>query len=154
MLEGGIIRYVSCVDDSWTMRLCDLRLLGELTNQNGPLADDWFLCFAENDRGWREASLDSEGREVFLDALGKVLGALLRPALALSTDFASRILWPSALSAEPMFSFEDVPAKGTVGKIFGLCDVRQTFSKQALLVLRAEHGDAPGKSFGGKLCAD
>jgi hypothetical protein len=134
-LEDDVVRFSSGACGSWTMRVGDIRLVGEATNQNGPLAEDWFLCLAADATGWVEAPMDAEGRDGFLTALGKRLGTQLSPELALSTDFASRILWPPSVRGEPMFSYTDAPPKSLVWRLIGIGEKRQTFSEAALRVL-------------------
>ena len=125
------------------MRIDDLRLLGESTNQNGPFEDDYFLCFASDDSGWMEASFYSDGRGNFLKELSEILDSNLSLDLMHSTDFASRILWPEALRGEPMFSFTDAPAETFLGRIFGSFRNTQTFaSKAQSLLIQKKHNKA------------
>lgn len=137
-LEDDVINFISTVYSDWTMRVGDLRLLGEYTNQDGPHADDYFLCFATDSSGWNEASFYSEGRDEFLASLGTILGEDLSLELGHSTDFSSRILWPEARRGEPMFAFTDVPPKSIIGRVFGSLRNRQTFTDQALSVLQSK----------------
>ena len=123
------------------MRIDDLRLFGESTNQNGPFADDYLLCFATDSSGWQEASIYSDCRDEFLNELTKILGVELTLGLALSTDFASRILWPEVLLGDPMFTFSDKPPKTLIGRVFGSFRNTQAFSNQAQSLL-ARVGEA------------
>lgn len=135
-LDGDLIRYRSGTYPEWTVRVEDVRIIGEATNQNGPFTDDYFLYFAPGPEIWYEASFYAAGRDVFLAALGARLGVTLELMLTGSTDFGSRILWPNELAGEPMFQYHDVPPKSMLGRLFGLKRVRQSYSDQALAVLK------------------
>jgi len=146
LLDGDMIRYSSKVRGDWNLRVSTVRIIGEFTNQNGPFADDYFLCFATGPWKWREASFYAEGRDEFLEALGAKLGSPLELGLCGSTDFASRVLWPQSLAGEPMFRFEDIPRRGLWGWIFGPWGNRQTYTAPVAAVLsgaRHRH-DRPG----------
>jgi hypothetical protein len=138
LLEGDVIRYRSAVYRDWDLSVSDVRIIGEVTNQNGPFADDYFFCFASGPAMWREASFYAEGRDEFLSALGAKLGSPLEVGLCHSTDFASRVLWPPSLVGEPMFRFDDIPAKGLWGKLFGSSQNRQTYSERVAAVLASD----------------
>lgn len=137
-LDGDIIRYRSAAYGDWDLPRSDVRIIGESTNQNGPFADDYFLCFATGPERWLEASFYAEGRDDFLRELGATLGSPLETGLCHSTDFASRVLWPPALAGQPMFRFEEMPPKGLLGLIFGSLQNRQTFSEQVGAALAAD----------------
>ena len=96
-VDGDVIRYTSTTYSDWTIPIGDIRIIGEATNQNGPFADDYFLCFATGPELWYEASFYADGRAAFLVELSARLGATLALRLGSSADFASRILWPGEL---------------------------------------------------------
>ncbi|HSG73027.1 MAG TPA: hypothetical protein VLA12_21620, partial [Planctomycetaceae bacterium] len=136
--DRDVIRYSSKSYPSWTIRLGDVSLIGEATNQNGPFADDYFLCFATSPEGWYEASFYAENRDEFLAALGAQLGTTLRLELTFSTDFSSRILWPVEYADQPMFDFRDIPPKTVFGRFLnflGFSKVEWHFSDAALAAL-------------------
>jgi len=109
-LDGDTIRYV-LPDGGFTLRLGEIHIIGECTNQNGPFVDDYFLCFVTDLSGWYEASFYAAGRDKFLSSLGERLGVHLELTLVASTDFASRILWPTTLTGQPLFDYR--PEKPT-----------------------------------------
>ncbi|WP_146602166.1 hypothetical protein [Novipirellula aureliae] len=135
-LDGDVIRYASTTYSDWMIRVEDLRIIGEATNQNGPFADDYFLCFATGPSMWYEASFYADGRDTFLADLGARLGITFQLGLSLSTDFASRILWPAELENEPMFKFQDVPSKTVVGRLLGSMRNEQTYCDRVLDALQ------------------
>ena len=141
LLEGDVIRYrwpQRRSVGSWEVAVGDVRIIGEATTPDGP-ADDYFLCFAIGPEMWFEASFYAEGRDAFLRALGERLGSPLELGLCNSTDFASRVLWPSSLTGEPMFRYEIIPPKGIVGRVlssmFGPLQNRQMYTERVTAAL-------------------
>ena len=135
-LDGDVIRSRSAIHGDWDLPVADVRLIGEATDQSGPFADDYFLCFATGPGMWLEAPFYAEGRDVFLAALGARLGSPLEPCLCDSADFASRVLWPPPLAGEPLFRYEDVPPSGPLGRLFGWTQNRQTYTARVAVALR------------------
>ena len=138
--EDGEIRYDSTTFASWRLRLADIRVIGEATNDSGPQQDDYFLCFACDAQRWFEASFYAAGRDELLSALEEQLSTPMLLQLAGSTDYASRILWPANLTGEPMFDYEEIPPTGLWNRIksLNLPQVKQSFSQAVLQVLRAD----------------
>jgi hypothetical protein len=134
-MDGDVIRYTSSTHSEWTIRVDDIRIIGEATNQNGPFADDYYLCFATGPQMWHEASFYAAGRDSFLAALGARLGVKFQLNLSSSTDFASRILWPFELADQPMFDYRDVPPKTMVGRMLGSMQITQTYSEHVWAAL-------------------
>ncbi len=132
-LDGDVIRYTSTTYSDWTIAINDIRIIGEATNQNGPFADDYFLCFATGPKRWYEASFYASGGEAVLIELGARLDTVLQLRLSSSTDFTSRILWPVEFAGKPMFEYQEVPrsisGEGPLGSN------EQTYSGHALDVL-------------------
>ena len=104
-LDGEYVRYDVEGQLAWRLAIGEIRLIGEYTTDCGPLADDYFLCFATGAGRWWEASYYSDEFMRGFAAIGERLDADLRLGLAGSTDYASRILWPAHLAGEPMFTF-------------------------------------------------
>jgi len=88
--------------------------------------------------GWFEASAYAEGEEPFREQLSTALGASLRFGLANSTDFASRILWPPALTDRPLFTFSRVTGPGYLRrlKLSVLPEISRTLSPDALSAIQ------------------
>ncbi len=134
-VDGEIIRYRSALYGDWDLPVSDVRIIGECTNQDGPVVDDYFFCFATGAEVWFEASFYAEGRDEFLSTLGAKLGIELACGLCHSTDFASRVLWPSSLVGEPMFQYTDLPPQGLFGRLLGIHRNRQTYSERVAELL-------------------
>jgi hypothetical protein len=107
--DGEVIAYRSALGD-WSIRITDVRLIGEFTNSDGPYLDDYFLVFLTAPQsGWHEASFYAKGRDEAVAALSKSLGAPLECGLCNSTQYKTRIMWPPQLKDRELM--EVLPAK-------------------------------------------
>lgn len=141
-LVNGVVRYHSNIGGPWELRLSDVLVIGEMTNDHGPLGDDYFLCFATDPDGWYEASFYAEGRDEFIECLSVALGYPLQLLLVGSTDYTSRVMWPASLADEPMFTFTDVPRSRIMMWIFGARQNTQTYDPAVLEYLTDQtHAD-------------
>jgi hypothetical protein len=101
----------------WTVKLADVRLIGEYTTADGPFVDDYFLVFLTAEKGgWYEASLCATGMERFLTELGVALGAPTRLALCSSTAWRTRVVWPPTVEGEPLLT--TVPRATRLGRLW------------------------------------
>lgn len=149
--DGECVCYASASYTPWRLPLDEIRLIGEMTNQLGPFADDYFICFAKDSSGWSEASYYADGRDEFLRAIGDHLQTRLELRLTNSTDFASRILWPEHLVDLPMFEFTDKNPRGLWQRLrsYILPQNLQTFSSVSLRTLQRST-----KSAGERTCSE
>ena len=124
-LEGGSVRFKLPSGGGWELELDEIRLIGEYTTQDGPLADDWFIVFVAG-RGESapaagcecyEAPFYAYGFETFLRMLRDRIPKLGHPMLAASADFASRVLYPMELEGRPLFDFTVAGPPGIIGRI-------------------------------------
>lgn len=116
--DGELITYTSRHYGSFSVPLSEVVVIGEFTTDNGPFIDDWFIVFVHRSGSeWFEASMYAEGNEAVRDRLSAALGSTIIGGLAASTDFASRILWPSALAGRPLFTFSPVTASSIIRRI-------------------------------------
>jgi len=145
-LEGESVCYASQNLSSWKLPIDEIRIVGEMTNPNGPFQDDYFICFVQDGGGWLEASFYAEGRDSLLDALGTRWGTPLDLHLAGSTDFASRILWPRHLRGEPLFNFTNETPRGVWQRLrnWVLPRTQQTLSQAASVELSTAAKTASG----------
>ncbi|CAN5175350.1 hypothetical protein BH23VER1_BH23VER1_09740 [soil metagenome] len=61
-IEHGELSYRSEVYGSWKLPISEITLIGEYTNEDGPMADDYFLLFLFSEEpGWFEASFYPPG---------------------------------------------------------------------------------------------
>ena len=105
-LECGNVCYESRDYGTWSLPVSTIRIVGEFTNDHGPHLDDYFLVFVTEATGeWRTASFYAKGRDEFLDKLASALPGVSSLALANSTDWKSRVLWPKELQGRPLFEF-------------------------------------------------
>ena len=105
-LEDDTIHHQWSNDSRWDLPVARLKLLGEYTTDHGPFLDDYFFVFiSDPESGWLEASFYAEGARTFLDQLGALLGAELSCELYASTDWESRVIWPTDMEGESLFEF-------------------------------------------------
>jgi hypothetical protein len=106
---GDVLTYRSGIG-SWTIPISAIRLIAEYTNSDGPGADDYFFVFlTAPENGWNQASFYAKGSEVTLRALEKKLGESLDCALCDSTEYRTRIIWPSDLNGQALMDV--IPSK-------------------------------------------
>lgn len=93
-----------------------LVIVAEHTNDRGPIEDDWFLVFVG---GRPVMSIEVPVRIGLrpLRRLSEYFGVELNPALSGSTDFKSRIIWPTNLSGRPFFDYVSAPRSTIVGRL-------------------------------------
>ena len=132
-VADGRVCYESTTYPSWVVPLDDLRIVGEMTNENGPFCEDHFLVFARDASGWHEAPTGAAGIDSALAAIGERLGARLECTLVYETHFASVVLWPPALAGQAMFSFTPAKRKGLWARLKGLLSfpiMEQTYAPE------------------------
>jgi hypothetical protein len=81
----------------------DIKAIGEYTTSAGPLQDDWFFVFILNDKDIRQVSAYATGLEEMLKQVEQIFNADLVGRLASSTDWSTRILWPTKLRGQEIF---------------------------------------------------
>ncbi|MDH3975672.1 MAG: hypothetical protein OEV42_15445 [Deltaproteobacteria bacterium] len=117
-IEDGIINYQVGDKSKWSVPLANLEVVGEFTNPNGPLVDDYFLVFVTRpEHHWNAASFYASERDEFLTCLGEILGNKLTCSLANSTVYNSRVMWPSEIEGKQLFNLVPTEAKGFWKKI-------------------------------------
>lgn len=109
-LDGDLLVYVSPDYGQWKTQVSDIIAFGEYTTNNGPYIDDWFMVFVTKDLEWVEASNYCAGGDEVRSALASRWGQdSLYGKLWGSTDFASRVIWPSAIAEQSLFDFNQRP---------------------------------------------
>ncbi len=119
-LRDGVIHVDGPADPRWgqsyTLDVRDVLLIGELTNDHGPMLDDWFLQFFTSvDEVWGVPCY-AEGCIEFVEALAKHLGEPLEQRLVSSANWASNVLWPPPLAGRPIYTFTDIRADTKLGR--------------------------------------
>lgn len=93
---------------SWSIRFDEITAIGECTNELGPFADDYYICFVGLDGvRWLEGSFYAEGRDELLTCLAQHFGIPFDWQLIDSTTFRSRVMWPPALQDRPLFDYRE-----------------------------------------------
>jgi len=132
-LDGDHIRYASKDFGNWEIKVRDLLVVGELTNQDGPFVDDWWLAFVTEANGhWYEASVYASGVPELCKSLGQRLGVNLEITLAASADFKSNILWPAHLQARPLLRDVENPPTTLIGRVFNVGTVSRYLTDEVL----------------------
>jgi hypothetical protein len=140
------IHYEAFPVASWILRLEDLVVVGEYTNCDFPFVDDYYFVFVLGPQDVYLASFYSEGREEFLKALGSKLGITLECRLIASTEFASNVLWPQALSGEPLYVFKRKPGlMSGLLRFIGWREFEVGFSPRVLATLNSRHEAKAGQ---------
>jgi hypothetical protein len=106
-IEEGIIHYERA-DGGWQLRVAEIKIIGEHTDDHGPYVDDYFFVFL-TDSHFYEASFYAEGRDEFLSELSESLGSHISCGLVNYTDFRSRVMWPPDIERQPFYDFVPVP---------------------------------------------
>ncbi len=115
-LESDEIHCKSAICGDWSLPLSEVRVIGEFTNQDGPV-DDYFFAFVTSPyEMWRSVSFYADGRDTFLRSLGVKLGIECECTLVASADFNSCVWWPPELAGQKMFEFRQ---EGLKHKILG-----------------------------------
>lgn len=127
LIEDKIV-YRSSTYGKWKLSLLEIQIIGEKTNDHGPYLDDYFLCFATGPEECYEASFYAEGREDFIRDLSEKLCVDISLALTSSTDFTSKVIWPTALIGQPMFKYTEVQSKTWFRRLTGSSKILQTYS--------------------------
>ncbi len=103
VVEGDWIVYTMTQDERWRVAVEEIRLVGEYTDDHGPVVDDYFFVFLTKDR-YFGASFYADGRDAMLAELGRRLQHDLCTGLCHSTSLASRVLWPANLEGHPVYN--------------------------------------------------
>lgn len=103
-MDGGCVRYLAKGQQLWVFPIDALLLVAEWTDQSGPWGDDYMYFFcAGHPPKFFEAPMYANPNA--LDALSQALGLTLRPGLANSADFNSRVIWPTEYEGHPLFRY-------------------------------------------------
>jgi len=117
-LRDGSVRYWGGSEPSWEMPLEDIAVIGEYTNQSGPVLDDWFLVFvSRSTRHFFLAPYYATGIDQLRSGLSAVLNSPLPTSLANSADFKSVVLWPSQLAGKDLMQFSPVVPSGLIARV-------------------------------------
>jgi hypothetical protein len=133
-LENETIFCSTPEERQWRLPIADVRVIGEFTNEAGPHLDDYFFLFITSDpSSWHYASFYADGRDGFLDELGRKLGTKLECGLCNSTGFKSRVIWPKSLEGGPLFEFApEAPATEVLSRIW-----KRFFPKKRVQLVKA-----------------
>ena len=91
----------------WELSVSDLVLIAEYTTNEGPWCDDYFLVFwtRENGQLFRSGCPLTGNSSAAFAEIGIALGDEFHLGLLNSTEWKSRVVWPSELAGEDYFTF-------------------------------------------------
>jgi len=104
----------------WSIEIKNIVLVAEYTTNEGPWLDDYFFVFVtiEDGKPYRShCTFYSDGSAEALESTGAQFGAPLRPGLCGSTEWASRVIWPTQLEGMNCFDFKHVEPVGLVSRL-------------------------------------
>jgi hypothetical protein len=120
LLDDTLV-YADAHQTSWRLPISSLSVIGEYTNQSGPVLDDWYLVFvAAGSTDFYLASVYETGTDAVRDALAIRLGGSFGSCLANSADFKSIVLWPPALAGSELMTFTRQPRNTFIGRLADL----------------------------------
>jgi hypothetical protein len=93
---------------AWSCPVSSIVLIAEYTTNKGPWRDDYFLLFwtFEEGRLFRaQVTCSADGTDQTVRDLARLLQSQIDLKLTGSTDWESRIMWPSELAGNPYFAF-------------------------------------------------
>lgn len=96
------------IEDQWTVfNVQDIQLIGEFSAPPGVLAADYFFSFRLRDSGRTiDIPAYADGLFELLADLKTLLPGISAPELQMSTDFASKVLYPAHVAGMELYAFD------------------------------------------------
>jgi hypothetical protein len=104
----------------WQIPVENIMLMAEYTTDEGPLIDDYFVVFVASDGDeWNiaTASFYSDGRDRIVRSLAQRWGSDIELSLSNSTEWKSRVAWPSPLVGREYFEFREVVPRTRIAEL-------------------------------------
>ena len=92
------------------INVSEIKAIGEFTTSDGPFIDDWFLTFITQ-TDWIEIPMYTNGMTEFLAELGKVLNSDLSAKLTNSSEWNTRIVYPTKFRESELYEIEFIEPK-------------------------------------------
>ncbi len=138
LLQDAVLSYRHLGAEQWCLPVSTVALIGEYTNANGPLLDDYFLVFVTADKQIYEASFYATGMRECHAQLELALGSPLPLGLANSASWNTRILWPPPGVGQPLFALTAIQPRGVWQHVlsrFGRPPTRTVLTPEAATLL-------------------
>lgn len=113
----NVINYIPVINNGWSLPIEKLKVFGELTTNEGPIAGDYYLVFVTNENEWKVASAYVANQREFIEELGKRLNSGITLNLFSSTNWTSNVLWPEQIGGRQLMEFKKLPPKNFVERI-------------------------------------
>ncbi len=114
-VSHDVLEYRSAEDKLiWAVSVKDIILMAEYTTDEGPIVDDYFLVFVAIQKGmpyFATASFYSNGQDEVIKYLAQQWASEIELGLAFSTEWQSRVVWPSSLAGQEYFECKEVRPK-------------------------------------------
>jgi hypothetical protein len=92
------------------INVSEINAIGEFTTADGPFVDDWFLTFITQ-TDYIEIPMYTNGMTEFLTDLGKVLNSDLSAKLTNSSEWNTRIVYPTEFRESEFYEIEFIEPK-------------------------------------------
>ncbi|HEY6968228.1 MAG TPA: hypothetical protein VJA94_03415 [Candidatus Angelobacter sp.] len=119
-IRGAELEYSHAGAVCWSLPIESIVLIAEYTTNEGPYLDDYFLVFVTVEQGtfyFATCSFYAKGRDDVLSTLHEQLASPFELELIGSTDWESRVVWPSRMAGKEYFTFRAVSPKTLTEKI-------------------------------------
>lgn len=114
--DRGVI-FSSRGQEIFLITISSIEIIGEMTSQAGPVANDWYLIFVDKNKVAYYVPAYANNMSDFLKSLGSILNCQLVMKLFASTDFNSNIIFPLSLEGHQLLDFKQKKPKNFLEKI-------------------------------------
>ena len=119
ILKDDVIYYKSGRGNEWKLSLSEIKVIGELTTNEGPFIDDWFVVFVIDENNWKTSTmyLKDNIAETFFKELSSKLNYNIIPSLFHSTEFKSIVAYPEKIKGKELIELKEVEPQGWWDKL-------------------------------------
>lgn len=103
--DNAITITCQLTDSTYTIPIDRIVILGELTNEEGPMCPDYFLVIVCSQDDWYRIPMNASGIEETLAWFREKLGPMGERLLYSCARLKSRALWPFEIAGTPVFRF-------------------------------------------------
>jgi hypothetical protein len=108
-VQGDSIVWVSEKGEELTrISAKNIKIIGEITTNDGPVADDWYYIFVLDSNDIRQISAYAINIEVALTDFGKIFKTDIGGQLASSAYWKSIVLWPTMFRGQELFKIVNI----------------------------------------------
>jgi hypothetical protein len=118
--DGSVVYRGRDGRSAWSLPIRQIILVAEYTTDEGPYCDDYFIVFVSTEGGrayFSTCSFYADGMAEVITLLGGQFGTEMELALANSTKWDSRVIWPPDLGGSKYFEFTEITPKNSGERI-------------------------------------